>query len=45
MIIITCASYNTARRRAPWAAVIAKVNGGYAIFETVTAYRVWRNQR
>ena len=29
----------------PWAAVIAKVAGGYMGFERMGDYRTWRNQR
>jgi hypothetical protein len=39
------ASYNTAKRKAPWACVIAKVCGGYTAFESVDDYRVWKNQK
>jgi hypothetical protein len=42
---IECTSRSTAARRAPWAAVIAKVEGGYIAFESSHDYRVWRAQR
>lgn len=32
------------RMRAPWAAVIAKVTGGYFAFETLNDYRTWRDR-
>lgn len=35
----------TAVRRAPWAAVIIKVDGGYLAFASVTDAMTWRNQR
>jgi hypothetical protein len=38
-------SRNTAKRRCPWAAVIAKVEGGYLAFESINDYRTWRNQK
>lgn len=31
-----------ARIAAPWAAVIAKVEGGFIAFATVTGYRIWK---
>ncbi len=34
-----------ARKLAPWAARVAKVDGGYLAFESVTDYETWRNQR
>lgn len=40
-----CHSRSTAKRRCPWAAVIAKAEGGYWAFESVADYSVWRNQR
>lgn len=43
--IIDCRSYATARRRCPWASVIAKVIGGYIAFESVEDYYTWRGQR
>jgi hypothetical protein len=43
--IIECKSRSTAVRRAPWAAKIAKVYGGYMAFESVTDYRTWKNQK
>lgn len=42
---IECKSRSTAQRRCPWAAVIAKVEGGYMAFESVTDYQTWKNQR
>lgn len=34
-----------AARLAPWAARIAKVEGGYRAFESVSDYDTWRGQR
>ncbi len=31
-----------ARNEAPWAAVIAKCDGGYIAFENQTDYRIWK---
>ena len=42
---IDCASRSTAKRRAPWAAVIARVEGGYRAFEYVSDYAAWRSQK
>ena len=33
------------RKRCPWAAVIARVEGGFVAFESRDDYRVWKNQR
>ncbi len=42
---VECASRATAKRRCPWAAVIAKVEGGYHAFESVADYETWRRQK
>jgi hypothetical protein len=42
---IPCKSRSTAKRRAPWAAIIAKVDSGFMAFESPDDYRTWRNQR
>ncbi len=34
-----------ARKIAPWASVLAKVEGGYLAFESFADYRTWKNQR
>lgn len=44
-VFLECRSYNTARRRCPWAAVIVKVEGGFIAFEFVTDYITWKNQK
>ena len=41
---IECASYSTAKRRCPWATVIAKACGGFWAFESITDYRTWTMQ-
>ena len=43
--LIEVKSYSTAKRRAPWAAVIARVSGGFMAFESVNDYRTWKAQR
>ena len=35
-------AYATAKRRAPWAAIIARVEGGFIAFESINDYRNWR---
>lgn len=42
---IECACRKTAKRRATWAAVITKVDGGFMAFESVEEYYTWRNQK
>lgn len=44
-VFIECKSRSTAKRRAPWAAVITKVDGGFMAFESVSDYEMWRNQK
>jgi hypothetical protein len=34
-----------AQKTAPWAAVIAKAEGGFWAFESYADYRTWRGQR
>lgn len=41
---IECRSRNTAARRAPWAATIISVSGGYMAFATRADARTWRRQ-
>jgi len=43
--MIDCKSRSTAKRLAPWAAVLARVAGGYMAFESINDYRTWRNQK
>jgi hypothetical protein len=42
---ITCKTRRTAVRRAPWAAMLSKVVGGWIAFESVGDYDIWLNQR
>jgi hypothetical protein len=42
---IAALSRSTAKRLAPWAAVIIKVTGGFRAFESVSDYKTWRAQR
>ncbi len=41
---VTATSAKQARKLAPWAAKIVKVEGGYKAFESVTDYQTWRRQ-
>lgn len=42
---VECKSRSTAARRCPWAAVIAKADGGYWCFESPDDYDQWKGQR
>jgi len=42
---ITAKSAAEARKIAPWAAKIVKVEGGYMAFESVADYRTWKGQK
>jgi hypothetical protein len=42
---IECKSYSTAKRLAPWAAVISKVCGGFIAYEFMTDYATARRQK
>lgn len=43
--LITAKSTAEARKLAPWAAKVTKVEGGYMAFESVADYRTWKNQK
>lgn len=40
-----CKTARQARRRAPWAAVARKVEGGYMAYRYVSDFNTWNNQR
>lgn len=42
---VRCRSRATAKRRCPWAAVIARVCDGFIAFESADDYDAWRRQR
>ena len=42
---LKCKSRKTARKYAPWAAIIAKAEGGFWAFESIEDYRIWRKQK
>lgn len=41
---IECRSRSAAKRQCPWAAKIAKADGGYWCFESTAEYETWRKQ-
>lgn len=43
--MIECKSRETAKRKAPWAARVAKVFGGYLAFESIADYETWKRQK
>jgi len=43
--LISAKSPAAARKLAPWAAKVAKVEGGYMAFESAADYRTWKNQK
>ena len=45
MKIINVKSNKEAKREYPGAAKIVKVTGGYAVFDTITDWETWKNQR
>ncbi len=44
-ITVTAKSASEARKLAPWAAKVTKVEGGYRCFASVADYQAWRRQR
>ena len=42
--MISATSAKQARKLAPWAAKVVKVEGGYMAFESVSDYQTWRKQ-
>ncbi|MCK9597881.1 MAG: hypothetical protein M0R06_02500 [Sphaerochaeta sp.] len=40
-----CATLAEAKKLAPWAAKIVRVDGGFLAFESPDDYRVWKNQK
>jgi hypothetical protein len=43
--MIEAKSAKAARKAAPWAAKVVKVQGGYIAFASVADYETWRRQR
>jgi len=43
-LFVQCLSRRTAQRRAPWAARIVKVCGGFMCFESQTDSQAWKQQ-
>ena len=44
-VLIEAKRADQARRRAPWAAKVVKVEGGYLAFESIADYETWRRQK
>jgi hypothetical protein len=44
-LFIECKSRATAKRRAPWATKIMRVEGGFIAFESFDDYRTAKNQK
>jgi hypothetical protein len=42
---IECKTRKTAIKRAPWAAIYRKVEGGYMAFESLADFEIWKNQK
>lgn len=42
---IECETRYAAKKECPWAAVIAKVDGGFMVFESYDDYEIWKNQK
>lgn len=34
-----------AKKQAPWAAKVVKIEGGYKAFESVSDWQTWKNQK
>lgn len=43
--LVECKNRKTAKKKAYWAAVIAKCEGGYMCFESVADYEIWKKQK
>lgn len=43
--MIQAATAAQARKLAPWAAALAKVDGGYMAFESLDDYATWKRQK
>lgn len=42
---IQAATVAQARKLAPWAAKVVKVDGGYMAFESIADYETWKRQK
>jgi len=38
-------THNGAKKRAPWAAVIARIYGGFIAFESIDDFIAWKNRK
>jgi len=44
-LLIGCENAREARKLAPWAAVVRRVDGGYMAWECIEHYRMWMRQK
>lgn len=44
-MFIECRCRKTAKRRAPWASVIVKVEGGFLAFDCYAEFQDWKRER
>ena len=42
---VECKSRSAAKHQCLWAAIIAKVDGGFMAFESASDYYTWKNQK
>lgn len=42
---VQCRYRHQALKECPWSSRVAKVNGGYMCFESISDYYTWRNQK
>lgn len=42
---IQAKSLQAAKKLAPWAAKVVKVEGGFMAFESIQDYKTWKNQK
>jgi len=45
IMMIESKTRKSAMKRAPWAAKVVKVSGGWLAFESITDYTVWKKQK
>lgn len=43
--LINCKAYRTAKRRCPWAVIIARCDHGFMCFQDYKDYRTWRDAK
>ncbi len=45
VILEGCKTAKEAKQKASWAAKVVKVEGGYIVFEFMSDYATWQNQK